>query len=88
MQPANNMHRPRDVKNMFVELSSLSDTLKQAGWNNHDLEIFLNGFMQCGFEVDVFRLVFLCLIIIILIIVLQGVHKFTNHLGEIHEGCN
>lgn len=72
MQPANNMHRPRDVKNMFVELSSLADTLKQAGWNSHDLEIFLNGFMQCGFEVDLFRLVFLNIICLVCIFVFIG----------------
>ncbi|EFA08394.1 acidic fibroblast growth factor intracellular-binding protein [Tribolium castaneum] len=55
LQPASNMHRPRDVKNMFLELNSLSDSLKQANWSGQELEIFLNGYTQCGLEIDVIR---------------------------------
>ncbi|RZC42434.1 acidic fibroblast growth factor intracellular-binding protein [Asbolus verrucosus] len=55
LQPVSNMHRPRDVKNMFVELSSLSDALKQASWSCQELEMFLNGYTQCAAEIDVFR---------------------------------
>ena len=53
--PTTNMHRPRDVKNMFVELTSLSDSLKQANWTIPELEVFLNAYTQCGCEIDIIR---------------------------------
>jgi hypothetical protein len=58
LQPVTNMHRPRDVKNMFVELTSLSDALKQANWSAQELEIFLASYTQAGAELDVLRQVY------------------------------
>lgn len=43
---------------MFVELTSLSDALKQANWSAQELEIFLASYTQAGAELDVLRQVY------------------------------
>nr|XP_022920490.1 acidic fibroblast growth factor intracellular-binding protein [Onthophagus taurus] len=47
------LHRTRELRNLFVELSQILDLWKQGGWAFKDLELFLNAFTKCALEIDV-----------------------------------
>lgn len=51
------LHRAREMRNLFVELSQIMDMWKQGGWNMQDLESFLVAFQQCALDMDVLRLI-------------------------------
>lgn len=52
---ATTIHRSRELRNLFIDLSQILDVWKQNGWNCKDLESFLTLFMQCALEMDVLR---------------------------------
>lgn len=49
------LHRPREMRNLFVELSQILDAWKQNGWNSQELEMFLVAYQQCALEMDALR---------------------------------
>lgn len=52
---ATTIHRSRELRNLFVDLSQILDIWKQNGWNVQDLESFLNSYTQCALEMDILR---------------------------------
>lgn len=52
---ATSLHRARELRNLFVELSQIIDIIKQGGWNLQDLEQFLAAFQQCAIDMDILR---------------------------------
>ncbi|KAK9891719.1 hypothetical protein WA026_016515 [Henosepilachna vigintioctopunctata] len=51
------LHRSRDMRNLFVDLSQFIDLWRQSQLNYQDLEQFLPAFTQSALEIDVLRLV-------------------------------
>ncbi|CAG9814817.1 unnamed protein product [Phaedon cochleariae] len=52
---ATTIHRSRDMRNLFVDLSQILEYFKQANWTSHDFEQFLLAFSQCANEIDTLR---------------------------------
>lgn len=52
---ASTLHRSRDMKNLFVELSQILDLFKTGNWTSHDLQQFFNAYNSCALELDVIR---------------------------------
>lgn len=52
---ATTIHRSRELRNLFIDLSQILDMWKQNGWSRNDLEQFLIFYMQCALEMDVLR---------------------------------
>ncbi|CAH1104006.1 unnamed protein product [Psylliodes chrysocephalus] len=49
------LHRSRDMKNFFVDLSQIVDYFKQGFWTKHDFEQFLLAYAQLAGEIDPLR---------------------------------
>lgn len=49
------LHRVRELRNLFLELSQILDLWKQAGWTAKDLELFFNIYTQSALEMDILR---------------------------------
>ncbi|KRT79401.1 hypothetical protein AMK59_7736 [Oryctes borbonicus] len=47
------LHRTREMRNLFIELSLIIELWKQGGWTMQDLELFLNAFTRCALELDI-----------------------------------
>ncbi|KAJ8984025.1 hypothetical protein NQ317_012249 [Molorchus minor] len=52
---ATNLHKSRDMKNLFVDLAQILEYFKQGNWTIHDLELFLLAYGQCASEIDIIR---------------------------------
>lgn len=52
---ATTIHRSRELRNLFIDLSQILDMWKQNNWSCKDLESFLILYMQCALEMDVLR---------------------------------
>lgn len=49
------LHRARELRCIFVELSQVLDLWRQSGWANSDVALFLNFYMKCALDMDVLR---------------------------------
>lgn len=47
------LHRTREMRNLFIELSQIIELWKQGGWTIQELELFLNAFTKCALELDI-----------------------------------
>ncbi|XP_060534452.1 acidic fibroblast growth factor intracellular-binding protein [Cylas formicarius] len=52
---ASTLHRSRDMRNLFLELSQILDLFKTGNWTSHDLQQFLNAYNYCAVDLDIFR---------------------------------
>lgn len=52
---ATQLHRGRELRNLFIELAQILDTWKQNSWSCQDMESFLNAYMRCALDMDVLR---------------------------------
>lgn len=49
------LHRARELRCLFVELTQVLEVWRQAGWTSIDVEMFLNSYMKCALDMDVLR---------------------------------
>ncbi|XP_017779544.1 PREDICTED: acidic fibroblast growth factor intracellular-binding protein [Nicrophorus vespilloides] len=52
---ASSLHRSRELRNLFVEISQILEIWRQNGWGSKDLQLFLSAYTQCALELDVLR---------------------------------
>ncbi|XP_028130010.2 acidic fibroblast growth factor intracellular-binding protein [Diabrotica virgifera virgifera] len=52
---ATTLHRSRDMKNFFVDLSQIVEYFKQSLWSSHDFEQFLIAYGQIAGDIDPLR---------------------------------
>ncbi|KAF5306602.1 hypothetical protein FQR65_LT18526 [Abscondita terminalis] len=52
---ATSLHRVREMRNFFYELSVILDNWKHTNWTSNDLEQFLNVYTKCALSINVFK---------------------------------
>jgi len=52
---ATSLHRARELRNFFIDISQMLETWKQSNWAAKDLEMFLNAYTLTALELDVLR---------------------------------
>lgn len=52
---ASTLHRTRDMKNLFVELSQILDLFRIGNWTVHDLQQFCSAYHSCALDIDAIR---------------------------------